>query len=223
MVHVLQLLPSSLTSNVAYHFAIVHMKSLCGKVHNIDTASTCKTLQCFPCGSEIYSDEEELTRTMEHFPLCKELLKAYRQKFRMPSKTPLSILYEYAARQNFLVSTLPCNQAVDKYICTSLRGHSHACRALCHPLCLGKTPEASASTMLVQDKPWRAFPSSWQDCFSCHHLVQFLQMGTSQRSMITSDHKRTLNSQCHPARVRVPCALAKRDHMRRSIASKRVE
>ena len=98
MVHMLQLLPSSLASNAAYHFAIVHMKSLCGKVHNIDTASACEMLQYFPCGSGIYSDEEKLTRTMEHYPLCKELLKAYRQKLRMPSKTPLSILYEYAAR-----------------------------------------------------------------------------------------------------------------------------
>ena len=112
----LQLLPSSLASNAACSFANVHMKNLFGKVHNIDTASACEKLQYFPRDTGMNSDEEELTRTMEHYPLCKELLKAYRQRLCMPSKTPLSILYEYAARQNFLVSTLPCNQAVDKII-----------------------------------------------------------------------------------------------------------
>ena len=38
-------------------------------------------------------------------PLCNELLETYRLNFRMPGKTPLSILYNYAVRQDLLVST----------------------------------------------------------------------------------------------------------------------
>ena len=64
MVHMLQLIPSSLASNAACSFANVHMKSLFGKVHNIGTASACERLQYLPRGTEIYSDEVELTRTM---------------------------------------------------------------------------------------------------------------------------------------------------------------
>lgn len=38
------------------------------------------------------------------FPGCKRLVDAYRKIFRIPNKTPLSVLYEYASRLNLTVS-----------------------------------------------------------------------------------------------------------------------
>ncbi|BDA51676.1 hypothetical protein COCOBI_19-2320 [Coccomyxa sp. Obi] len=43
---------------------------------------------------------------LSDFPACKRLVDAYRKIFRIPNKTPLSVLYEYASRLNLTVSNM---------------------------------------------------------------------------------------------------------------------
>jgi hypothetical protein len=46
---------------------------------------------------------EDLASALNSFPGCKRLVDAYRRIFRIPNKTPLSVLYEYASRLNLEV------------------------------------------------------------------------------------------------------------------------
>lgn len=50
---------------------------------------------------------EELTVALGGFPRCKHLIGVYRQALKVPNKTPLSILHEYATRLNLEVRHRP--------------------------------------------------------------------------------------------------------------------
>lgn len=47
---------------------------------------------------------EELVQALNPYPRCKHLISLYRTALKVPNKTPLSILHEYATRLNLEVS-----------------------------------------------------------------------------------------------------------------------
>lgn len=47
---------------------------------------------------------EELAQALNPYPRCKHLISLYRTALKVPNKTPLSILHEYATRLNLEVS-----------------------------------------------------------------------------------------------------------------------
>lgn len=57
---------------------------------------------------------------LEDFPNCRKLIDAYRKLFRIPNKTPLSVLYEYASRLNFEVSSNTHNLALSNGVSLSV-------------------------------------------------------------------------------------------------------
>ncbi len=51
---------------------------------------------------------EELAQALNPYPRCKHLISLYRTALKVPNKTPLSILHEYATRLNLEVRPTRC-------------------------------------------------------------------------------------------------------------------
>lgn len=55
------------------------------------------------------AQSEELAAALNPFPRCKHLIQLYRTALKIPNKTPLAILHEYATRLNLEVSAPTCS------------------------------------------------------------------------------------------------------------------
>ena len=91
------------------------------------------TLPVLP--AETRPKRRELASMIDDYPSCKRLMEAYRMVYRMPSKTPLSILFEYASRLNLQVPLHSLDFCQKACLATPLAWRAQDCKAQVSAAC----------------------------------------------------------------------------------------
>ena len=111
---------------------------------------------------------EELTVALNGFPRCKQLISVYRQVLKVPNKTPLSILHEYATRLNLEVRhpSLPPHPPGRRSVRLPLDGTHQAQHQHCSPLLLHRRGRQTLSAFrgarggVACDSVWQCYTGS---------------------------------------------------------------